>query len=336
MGIQNIWNRTKRRMVQEVIGRWASRGYSPTSIWDQDWDLLIILDGCRQDLMWEVESEYDFLYDRNQLTSVGSTTIEWLENTIKNTPASEVERTAYITGNPNSVVAFPFSFTSNCSCGEKLDPDYDDTFHTGTTVCSACGEIHEGDRVIPVEHLEEVWRSQWDNELGTILPRPITNATIRYSRANDFDRLIVHYMQPHHPFVSIPDVDRGTYIEAGDERVQRSKTIWEQLQSGELDRDFVWHHYAENLRYVLDDVSLLLNNIDVDSAVVTSDHGNAMGEYGIYGHLANVPLPCLVNVPWYQTTAYDTGNHDPGSHKETDEKITTNEVEDRLADLGYM
>ncbi|WP_147439952.1 LTA synthase family protein [Haloarcula sp. Atlit-7R] len=337
MDVLPIWNRTKRRIRQEIIGRWASRNYSPTPVWEEDWDLLIILDGCRADLMWEVEDEYDFLNDRGQLTSVGSTTIEWLENTIQNAPSSEIEQTAYITGNPNSVVAFRFSFPNNCSCGKELDPAYDDVYHSGTTTCSACGEAHEGDRIIPTDHLDEVWRSQWNNELGTILPRPITDAAIRYGRTNDFDRLIVHYMQPHHPFISIPDVDRGTYIEAGDEdRVQRTETIWEQLQSGELTEDFVWHHYAENLRCVLNDVALLLDNIDADSAVITSDHGNAIGEYGVYGHLANVPLPCLVDVPWYRTTANDAGDYDPGSSREDRENLTSNDVKDRLADLGYM
>jgi hypothetical protein len=326
-------------MIQEVIGRWASRNYSSTSVWEQDWDLLIVLDACRNDLIWEVEDEYDFLNDRGQLTSVGSTTIEWLENTIQHAPSSEIEQTAYITGNPNSIRAFPFKFPDNCNCGKKLDPGHDDIFHAGRTICPACGETHEGDRIVPVEHLNEVWRSEWNNELGTILPRPITNATIRYGRANDFNRLIVHYMQPHHPFVSIPDVDRGTYIKPGDEsredRVLQTRTIWDQLQSGELTEDFVWHHYTENLRYVLDDLNLLLNNINTDSVVITSDHGNAMGEYGVYGHLADVPLPCLVDVPWYRTTACDTGNHDPTSSRKNKEDVTTSDVKQRLADLGY-
>jgi glucan phosphoethanolaminetransferase (alkaline phosphatase superfamily) len=87
---------------------------------------------------------------------------------------------------------------------------------------------------------------------------------------------------------------------------------------------------------VLDDVELLLENLDAETVVISSDHGNAIGEWGLYGHPTHVPLSCLVDVPWYRTTAEDIRTHEPESRDPDQEPLTSEEVKDRLADLGYM
>lgn len=64
------------------------------SIWDQDWDVLCVLDGCRLDTFREVADE-----DCDSLCSVGSTSQTWIPRTFDNYDTSEI---AYITGNPFS------------------------------------------------------------------------------------------------------------------------------------------------------------------------------------------------------------------------------------------
>lgn len=42
--------------------------------------------------------------------------------------------------------------------------------------------------------------------------------------------------------------------------------------------------YLDDLRYVLDDVEILLENIAAEHVVLSADHGEAFGECGVYGH----------------------------------------------------
>jgi hypothetical protein len=332
-GLGVLLERARLRSVQ-VLGR---VGYSPESIWDREWDLLVVLDACRLDLMESLDDEFGFLDAPGTFTSPGSTTIQWLEASFDPKYAAQLSETAYVTGNPNSVRAFPYEYPDRCSCGAPLDPSYEAVYHDGHTVCPSCGTEVDGDRQVPVQVLEEVWREAWDNDIGTIRPRPLTDAAIRTARRDRPGRMVVHYMQPHHPFVSAPELDQGSYIAEGDEyREKQSRTIWEKLSDGEFDRETIWTEYRNNLRLVLEDVALLLANVDAETAVVTSDHGNAIGEFGIYGHPGETPLSCLVDVPWYETVARDEGTHTPEEATDEAAAVTSDGVKDRLRDLGYF
>lgn len=336
-----IFHQLKNRSVRDVLREETVRSlsnisYNPESIWDRDWDLLIVLDACRYDLMESVESEYAYLDRKDNIVSVGSSTIEWLEQTFSEKYESEISKTAYITGNPNSIRAFPYHYPNECGCGATLDPTYNSIYHEGIVVCSSCNSEVHGNRYVPVKQLEEVWREGWRNDLGTIPPRPITDSAIQVHRRYSPEKMIIHYMQPHHPFISAPGLDQGSYIAEGDRyREKLSKTIWEQLEAGELDTGTVWEEYRNNLRIVLDDLELLLNNVDSELTVISSDHGNAMGEYSVYGHPGNMPLDCLVNVPWYTTSGSDEEEYQPTQINNGNQSVSSEEITERLRDLGY-
>jgi hypothetical protein len=100
-----------------------------------------------------------------------------------------------------------------------------------------------------------------------------------------------------------------------------------------LDRETLWAAYSDNLRYVLDTVETLRENIETDSMVVTSDHANAIGEFGIYGHPKNVPHPAIRRVPWVEVDAHDGGAYVPERPPPDDTVSAT--IEDRLSALGY-
>jgi len=81
-------------------------------------------------------------------------------------------------------------------------------------------------------------------------------------------------------------------------------------------------------------VELLLKNVDAEQVAITADHGEAFGEYGFYHHPVACPLSCVREVPWVETTATDTESLRPTApHPES--TLTTANVEDRLAELGY-
>ena len=264
-----------------------------TPVWERDWDVLLVLDACRLDLMREVADEYDFLggpENVGSLWSVGSKSNEWMERTFTAEYADEVERSAYVTGNP---------FTSKV------------TFDPAPAV------------------LDEVWRYAWDDEVRTVPPRPMTDRAIATWREEDVDRMVVHYMQPHGPFLSRPDM--GTY-RTPDDFGQGFSSLW-----GEAGRTIpmseVWEAYRDNLRRVLDDVALLLENLDAPKVAISADHGNAVGEWGVYGHPGDVLLPCIRRVPWVETSGRDDGEYAPEVER-TDDAVTVG-VEDRLRSLGY-
>ncbi|WP_458186849.1 hypothetical protein [Haladaptatus sp. NG-WS-4] len=178
--------------------------------------------------------------------------------------------------------------------------------------------------------LDEVWRDGWNDERGTVPARAVTDRAIAAAREYDPEKLLVHYMQPHFP--SVPDPLPGGAM-SRDEFGQRVG-VWERLRRGDLTRERVWRAYRKNLRYVLADVSLLLDNLDADRVVLTADHGNGFGEWYVYGHPDRVPIRVLREVPWVVTSASDSGAHDPADWThETNRPVES--VSDRLSALGY-
>ncbi|WP_210408908.1 hypothetical protein [Halorhabdus rudnickae] len=175
--------------------------------------------------------------------------------------------------------------------------------------------------------MDEVWRYAWDHEVGTVRAEAVTEAAVDTLRSRDVDRVIVHYMQPHHPFVPNP-------LAAGINRedpTEHEITAWEKLRDDELNRETVWSAYRSNLAYVLSSIDTLRQNVDGPQLAVTADHGNALGEWGIYGH-GDYPLRALRRVPWCTASAADEHTIDP----DVDRNTVDLNVDEQLRDLGYM
>jgi hypothetical protein len=275
----------------------AKRSYDPELIWERDWDLLVVLDACRLDLMEEVAPDYDFLEPVGSFESTGSSTREWLDANFTDAHAEEIGSTAYVRANPQELPLPGAAFAA----------------------------------------LDDVWTYAWDNEVGSIWPEDVTDRAVRMGRSDaEFSRAIVHYMQPHMPFLNHPELGGGERIaEGGDTRERTREIVWDRLRDGELDYETVWSAYRDNLECVLDSVAVLLENFDAETAVVTADHGNALGEFGAYGHRQDTPLPCLVEVPWSETTATDSGEYEPALEAPESATVSEDEVASRLRALGY-
>jgi hypothetical protein len=284
---------TVREVTWRTYLRYGRR-LAADPVFEADWDLLVVLDACRADLWEEVVTAEEMLPLGATRVSPGGTSTEWLDAVFGGRGRSELSDVGYVTANP-----------------------YSDT-HVESEAFGL---------------LEEVWRYAWDDEVGTVPPRPVTDAAVRAGRRHDLDRLVVHYMQPHFPSLS-RDREGGTTLETfGDEPL----AVWDDLRFGRRSAGDVREAYRENLRIVLEDVRLLLSNVDASDPVVTSDHGNAFGERGIYGHAAGIALRPLREVPWVETTATDRRTHEPAhpSTKGAPWKGNEPDVEERLRELGY-
>lgn len=263
---------------------------SEMPIWD-DWDLAIILDACRPDVLVECSDDFSFIPSQVPTRrSNAAWSLGWMHHNFTNEFEGEMSETVYVTGNP-------YTSRNSVNLSNFLS-------------------------------VEEVWKTHWSDDLGTLPPEPLTDRAIEIGRREHPSRLIVHYMQPHFP--SIPE-DIGSQIDI-QKFGEESTGAFERLEQGKISLDEAWEAYRANCRHVLGSVETLLSNYDTNNAVITADHANAFGEWGVYGHPEGVQIKSVRNVPWIRISAEDEGGHSP----QTDKVSTVDsDVEDRLQQLGY-
>jgi hypothetical protein len=185
----------------------------------------------------------------------------------------------------------------------------------------------------------DIWQEDgWHDELGTVLPETTTEYAKRAADRYPNKRLIVHFIQPHYPFI-----DAETSFDKGQlEDPEIPPSFWKQMQMNELQipADRIWEAYIKNFEDVLPHVRELISALD-GRTVVTSDHGNMVGERCFpipirgWGHPRGIYTPQLVKVPWLVT---GTGNRREITEDPSDERQTVEDhvVEDRLEQLGYV
>lgn len=261
------------------------------NVYDRDWDVLVLLDCATMDMISEVAGEYQFIGDTGEHISTGTCSDEWMRHTFTKEYQDEMSRTLHV--------------TANTSSDRHLQEDQ-------------------------FLHLEEVWKDGWDEEQGTILAREVTDRAIHFYRELDPERTIIHYMQPHLPFVN-NDIESNIVTPVGEQG--EGLTLGELYGEG-YSRDALWSASIENLRYVLNDVELLLDSIDAQHVVLSSDHGQAFGEGGVWAHPCYTYIDVLKRVPWCTTSASDNGEYQPAYERrpKTEPKLS---VEEKLEALGY-
>lgn len=123
-------------------------------------------------------------------------------------------------------------------------------------------------------------KDDWDNELGTVPPDRVKEQTVNARMLYPDKKIITWFIQPHHPFIE------GEFETTGMTRFQGSgEKVWELARSGSLSSGEIWQAYRRNLEIVMEEVDELAESLN-GRTVLTSDHGNFVGEYGLYGHPA--------------------------------------------------
>lgn len=295
-------------MYLSIWYTFTSRWPFGTNVYESDWDLLIVLDACRVDTLREVAEEYEFIENVDSVWSVGSQSAEWMANTFTENRLDEIEETTYISGN---------GYSNSVLTSGHLPP----ANNTIPVDLSRWATVDEGD----LQSHIAVWETHHDETYGSVLPGPITDYTITESREGHADRIIAHYTQPHLPYVGAAYHEERAATEVEDRG-------YELLEEGVASRDEVYKAYKETLRWVLDDVEELLENVDAERVVITADHGEAFGEWKAYGHPEGFPHPCIRKVPWVETSASDERTREPDI--DTPSSVDT-DIEDHLRDLGY-
>ncbi|MFC4438554.1 MULTISPECIES: hypothetical protein [Natrialbaceae] len=188
-----------------------------------------------------------------------------------------------------------------------------------------------------------VYETGWDKDLQTVTPETMNSEIRKAHEKYPQKRIIGHYMQPHYPFIGEKgkSISHRGYIPDEDIRNKEERPIWSRLRfnDSELSRAAVLEAYYENLDVVLEFVELLLEDID-GKVVVTSDHGNVVGERDrpipvkTYGHPLKTYINELVEVPWLEIPYKRRRNivADPPVETQNDIKDTKSQ----LKALGYM
>jgi hypothetical protein len=287
------WLGTAYLRALQAVGRRLPYG---TSVYEREWDVLVVLDGCRVDALRAVALDFPALGPVDTARSVGSSSSEWLKRTF-DPDRAPVDRTVMVTGNT-----------------------WTDRYLDAAAFAA----------------LDEVWKYAWDEELNTVPARAVTDRAVSAGRDRDPDRLVVHYMQPHHPFVPDPLAGDGGLARTG--TASSATNPWVLLRNGEVSRERVRAAYRANLRYVLREVSALVENV-AGRVAVTADHANLFGEWGLYGHPMHTPVPALLRVPWVETEGKGRRTREPAL--DPPEPLPVSRVyggsdRERLAALGYL
>lgn len=266
-----------------------------TRIKKGDWKSLIILDACRYDYFNDIYSEYlpGKLKKLNTPVSPksGMVTSEWCKRVF----SGKFENIIYVSANPR--------------INSKIEVD-------GFNASDHFSEI------------VDVWDYGWDDSVGTVLPEEVNRSLEKTLRSSGGKKIIVHYMQPHEPFLSEAPPEK---LKTRDPKARNSikkkvvKFFGSQIRKHvnskrtaklmELFGIPPMNHiyeiyrkkgeqglreaYTKNLELVLQSLSQIIDRLP-KKTIVTADHGELLGEKNYVGHSFAPEIPAIKEVPWLE------------------------------------
>ena len=141
---------------------------------DEKWDYLIILDACRFDYFQMFYNNYFKKGDLKKVISPATWTLEWAEKNFQ----KYYEDIIYI-----SSVPFINSLKEISWHGSKFE-----------------AKKH-------FLKIVDAWDIGWDNNIGAIPPENITNLATIEIENNPNCRIIIHYCQPHAPYLNFKELN---------------------------------------------------------------------------------------------------------------------------------
>ncbi len=263
------WYSIKYRALRQ-ISKLLYRHNKGVYVCDEKWDNLIILDACRYDMFSEAHKKNYIDGVLKSKISRGSCTPDFLKENFSGRICDDV---IYITANPYVNMFFKDNFF----------------------------------KIIPA------WKTGWSEKYNTVLPESMFEIALKTVKKYPDKRYIVHFMQPHFPFITDPLGDTGIrYLREsllnGDsvnrEIANKEINVWKIVELEKIDMMRVRRAYVNNLYITLPYVKRLIKILKGIN-VVTSDHGNLLGEiflpilpFKLYGHPCGFYLENLIKVPW--------------------------------------
>ena len=269
---------------------------------EENWDFLIILDACRYDFFEDLYRNY-LEGNVKKAISPAIHTMDWLNKVFPDF----YDDIVYVSANPyiNSRI-------------EVTDP---------------LGNKYKGKKHF--FKIVDVWKWGWDNKLGTVPPSEVNKAVLKVKDNYKNKRFILHYIQPHAPYISknyalyIPVMKSVEETWTINREISRKtnvniRTLGRKVIQGVFGLEVAWkigkllklsidsqvgaigykegikglrNAYKENLAVALESVAELLEHIS-GRILITADHGEYLGENGRYGHGSWRRSPPNTEVPW--------------------------------------
>lgn len=269
----------------------------PVQIVREPWDFLVILDTCRYDIFKKVYGEFFTDGKLRKAISPATWTREWL---IKCFPG-KYDDIVYVSGNPNinskfKMISKRYVFEANKHFFKIVD----------------------------------VWNFGWDDTVGQVPPKNVNKAFHKYYLKYPKKRFILHYQQPHYPWISMggePKPFKKRYRTIYNHGVKGLKPYslpvrilrkvpevfyWNtrkilNIPSKSNKEQYYRFHgrkgmiqaYTQELKLGLKYVNMLVEAID-GYWLITADHGEQLGERGKYGHPAGNRVREQLEVPWFE------------------------------------
>ncbi|MBW8017464.1 MAG: sulfatase-like hydrolase/transferase [Planctomycetes bacterium] len=322
---------------------------NPTNFIEEKWDYLIILDACRYDYFESMYADY-IKGELSKRISAGSSTNQWRDANFQ----GKYDDIVYISGNPH--------LSENTSVYDYIAGEH---FHK----------------------VYDVWRYNWSQ--GTVLPEDINKTAIQSLGKHPGKRFIIHYMQPHAPYLVLGDDAKGyaqcqgdagrclagenDYKNAPEYKKKMLKWLlklftWNNILGNHPDwmlrkwlklparapMEYVLQHYdnialrnayKENIRIVLQHVAELLKYLS-GRIIITSDHGDLLGEGRCYSHPPKSVHRILLEVPWlvidkkHKDVLQPDADNQPAERPDDAEMSQCEDADEqmkaKLRDLGYM
>lgn len=192
-------------------------------------------------------------------------------------------------------------------------------------------------------HIDHLHARKWDECIGTVQPEDVVEAAVEAHGQFPNKRLIVHYMQPHRPYLGeTAEMLRGRLDLKGYGEHDEGIQIWGAVKQRDVTIEEIRKAYRESLEISIASVGKLLYRLSGKS-VVTSDHGEMLGERvfpfttRVYGHMEGFDTPTLREIPWLEIDFGERREIQTAQPiKSEGADLTDNEISDRLEALGYV
>jgi len=178
----------------------------------------------------------------------------------------------------------------------------------------------------------DVWQDDTlVGEENTIVPpETVTEHALDAAERYPNKRLLVHYVQPHYPFIG----------PTGEEHFDPAATLKQISREYDVTSELLERAYRENVEIALEEADRLVQSLS-GKTVVSSDHGELLGErlfpipLRAYGHPVGVYMDELVRVPWHVHEDGDRRRIVAEAPSERDD-VDERELESQLRNLGYV
>ena len=216
---------------------------------EREWDVLVVLDDCRWDYFSLVDDEVEMVR-----TPAEEATPDWTTRTWDRDGWEDV---TYVSGNP---------FTTYARDEDRFGVTLEERVDTY------------------VEAFRGEDDSAWDDLLHCTRPDWMTDLALEYLDSEG-PPLVVHYLQPHLPYIGNVGVrarHRAPFVperETGDDLLDTTSPAYALFHDGELSGSLLRHAYLENLKLVWRASERLRRRIRDDGldGIVTADHGEVLG-----------------------------------------------------------